>query len=83
MPHRLSGNGANAEEKQVALQMADKFIDQMSYPRMKTQVPLSLFYSVVSGLMLALNVFIAALSVCHLLWLLQPLDMILHNHLQI
>lgn len=33
-----SGNGANAEEKQVALQMADDFIDQMKYPRMKTQV---------------------------------------------
>lgn len=32
------GNGANAEEKQMALQIADKFIDQMSYPRMKTQV---------------------------------------------
>lgn len=32
------GNGANAEEKQVALQMADNFIDQMKYPRMKTQV---------------------------------------------
>ncbi len=37
---RLSGNGANAEEKQVALQMADNFIDQMKYPRMKTQVTL-------------------------------------------
>lgn len=34
----LSGNGANAEEKQVAMQMADSFIDQMNYPRMKTQV---------------------------------------------
>lgn len=32
------GNRANAEEKQVALQMADNFIDQMKYPRMKTQV---------------------------------------------
>uniref|UniRef100_A0AAZ1X033 Macrophage-capping protein n=1 Tax=Oreochromis aureus TaxID=47969 RepID=A0AAZ1X033_OREAU len=32
------GNGANAEEKRVALQMADKFIEQMNYPRMKTQV---------------------------------------------
>lgn len=32
------GNGANAEEKQMAFQTADKFIDQMSYPRMKTQV---------------------------------------------
>ncbi|CAJ1086198.1 macrophage-capping protein [Xyrichtys novacula] len=32
------GNGANAEEKQVALQMADNFIDQMQYNRMKTQV---------------------------------------------
>lgn len=32
------GNGANAEEKQVALQMADNFIEQMNYPRMKTQV---------------------------------------------
>uniref|UniRef100_A0A3Q4BCK0 Macrophage-capping protein n=1 Tax=Mola mola TaxID=94237 RepID=A0A3Q4BCK0_MOLML len=31
-------NGANAEEKQVALQIADNFIDQMKYPRMKTQV---------------------------------------------
>lgn len=34
---RSSGNGANAEEKQVAFQMADSFIDQMKYPRMKTQ----------------------------------------------
>ncbi|KAF3697922.1 Macrophage-capping protein Actin regulatory protein CAP-G [Channa argus] len=32
------GNGANAEEKRVALQMADSFIEQMKYPRMKTQV---------------------------------------------
>ncbi|XP_028419544.1 capping protein (actin filament), gelsolin-like b isoform X3 [Perca flavescens] len=32
------GNGANAEEKQVALQMADNFIEQMKYPKMKTQV---------------------------------------------
>ncbi|KAA8579122.1 hypothetical protein FQN60_007242 [Etheostoma spectabile] len=32
------GNGANAEEKQVALQMADDFIEQMKYPKMKTQV---------------------------------------------
>lgn len=32
------GNGANTEEKQVALQMADNFIDQMQYNRMKTQV---------------------------------------------
>uniref|UniRef100_A0A3Q1C4S1 Macrophage-capping protein n=1 Tax=Amphiprion ocellaris TaxID=80972 RepID=A0A3Q1C4S1_AMPOC len=32
------GNGANAEEKRVALQMADNFIEQMKYPRMKTQV---------------------------------------------
>lgn len=32
------GKGANSEEKQVAQQMADKFIDQMKYPRMKTQV---------------------------------------------
>lgn len=35
-----SGNGANAEEKRVALQMADSFIEQMKYPRMKTQVQL-------------------------------------------
>lgn len=34
----LSGNGANAEEKRVALQMADSFIEQMNYPKMKTQV---------------------------------------------
>lgn len=33
-----SGNGANAEEKNSALKMADTFIDQMKYPRMKTQV---------------------------------------------
>lgn len=32
-----SGNGANAEEKQASLQMADNFIDQMKYNRMKTQ----------------------------------------------
>ncbi|XP_041842600.1 capping protein (actin filament), gelsolin-like b isoform X1 [Melanotaenia boesemani] len=32
------GNGANAEEKREALQMADNFIKQMNYPRMKTQV---------------------------------------------
>ncbi|XP_017294447.1 capping protein (actin filament), gelsolin-like b isoform X1 [Kryptolebias marmoratus] len=32
------GNGANAEEKRAALQMADSFIEQMKYPRMKTQV---------------------------------------------
>uniref|UniRef100_A0A8C8DDE1 Macrophage-capping protein n=2 Tax=Oryzias sinensis TaxID=183150 RepID=A0A8C8DDE1_9TELE len=32
------GNGANAEEKRVALQMADSFIQQMKYPMMKTQV---------------------------------------------
>uniref|UniRef100_A0A674PRT1 Macrophage-capping protein n=2 Tax=Takifugu rubripes TaxID=31033 RepID=A0A674PRT1_TAKRU len=32
------GKGANAEEKQESLQMADNFIDQMKYPRMKTQV---------------------------------------------
>lgn len=37
-----SGNGANAEEKQSALKMADAFIDQMNYPRMKTQVVPSL-----------------------------------------
>uniref|UniRef100_A0A3Q3QGM4 Gelsolin-like domain-containing protein n=1 Tax=Monopterus albus TaxID=43700 RepID=A0A3Q3QGM4_MONAL len=36
------GNGANADEKRVALQMADNFIEQMKYPRMKTQV--HLFY---------------------------------------
>ena len=33
-----SGNGANAQEKDVAIHMADTFIDQMKYPRMKTQV---------------------------------------------
>uniref|UniRef100_A0A673D138 Macrophage-capping protein n=1 Tax=Sphaeramia orbicularis TaxID=375764 RepID=A0A673D138_9TELE len=32
------GNGANAEEKQAALKMADNFIEQMKYARMKTQV---------------------------------------------
>ncbi|XP_068164183.1 macrophage-capping protein-like [Antennarius striatus] len=32
------GRGANGEEKREALQMADSFIDQMQYPRMKTQV---------------------------------------------
>lgn len=32
-----SGNGANLEEKQEAQKMADKFIDLMKYPRMKTQ----------------------------------------------
>ncbi|TKS92859.1 Macrophage-capping protein [Collichthys lucidus] len=32
------GNGANAEEKRMALQMADHFINKMNYPRMKTQV---------------------------------------------
>jgi gelsolin-like capping protein len=30
--------GANAEEKREALKMADDFIQQMNYPRMKTQV---------------------------------------------
>lgn len=34
---RYPGKGANAEEKQESLQMADNFIDQMKYPRMKTQ----------------------------------------------
>lgn len=34
----MSGNGANADEKKVAIQMADNFIEQMHYPRMKTQV---------------------------------------------
>lgn len=34
-----SGNGANSEEKQVAQQMADKFIEQMKYPR-QTQASL-------------------------------------------
>lgn len=34
---RYAGKGANAEEKQVSLQMADNFIDQMKYLRMKTQ----------------------------------------------
>lgn len=33
-----SGNGANAQEKDMAIHMADTFIDQMKYPRMKTQV---------------------------------------------
>ncbi|XP_063043256.1 capping protein (actin filament), gelsolin-like b isoform X1 [Engraulis encrasicolus] len=32
------GSGANAEEKREALRMADDFIQQMNYPRMKTQV---------------------------------------------
>ncbi|XP_056156490.1 capping protein (actin filament), gelsolin-like b [Lampris incognitus] len=32
------GSGANAEEKREALKMADNFIKQMDYPRMKTQV---------------------------------------------
>ncbi|KAM6949651.1 capping protein (actin filament), gelsolin-like b isoform 1-T1 [Aplochiton taeniatus] len=32
------GSGANAEEKREALKMADDFIQQMNYPRMKTQV---------------------------------------------
>ncbi|XP_049609349.1 capping protein (actin filament), gelsolin-like b [Syngnathus scovelli] len=32
------GVGANGKEKQAALQVADKFIEQMNYPRMKTQV---------------------------------------------
>ncbi|XP_067117843.1 capping protein (actin filament), gelsolin-like b [Osmerus mordax] len=32
------GTGANAEEKREALKMADDFIKQMNYPRMKTQV---------------------------------------------
>ncbi|XP_034020715.1 capping protein (actin filament), gelsolin-like b isoform X2 [Thalassophryne amazonica] len=32
------GNGANADEKKVALQMADGFIQQMNYSKMKTQV---------------------------------------------
>ncbi|XP_061664835.1 capping protein (actin filament), gelsolin-like b [Syngnathoides biaculeatus] len=32
------GAGANAKEKQAALQMADNFIQQMNYPKMKTQV---------------------------------------------
>ncbi|XP_071765557.2 capping protein (actin filament), gelsolin-like b [Centroberyx gerrardi] len=32
------GSGANAEEKREALKMADNFIQQMNYPRMKTQV---------------------------------------------
>uniref|UniRef100_A0A8C6WPG5 Macrophage-capping protein n=1 Tax=Neogobius melanostomus TaxID=47308 RepID=A0A8C6WPG5_9GOBI len=32
------GNGANKEEKSSALQIADNFIQQMNYPRMKTQV---------------------------------------------
>ncbi|KAJ8416664.1 hypothetical protein AAFF_G00325420 [Aldrovandia affinis] len=32
------GSGANAEEKKEALTMADDFIQQMNYPRMKTQV---------------------------------------------
>ncbi|XP_054608594.1 capping protein (actin filament), gelsolin-like b isoform X1 [Dunckerocampus dactyliophorus] len=32
------GSGANAEEKDMALQMADNFIEKMTYPMMKTQV---------------------------------------------
>ncbi|KAM9424603.1 capping protein (actin filament), gelsolin-like b [Pholidichthys leucotaenia] len=32
------GNGANAEEKKMALQMADNFIEQMNYERRRTQV---------------------------------------------
>uniref|UniRef100_A0A673KK62 Macrophage-capping protein n=1 Tax=Sinocyclocheilus rhinocerous TaxID=307959 RepID=A0A673KK62_9TELE len=32
------GNGANAEEKTVALKVADEFITEMNYPRMRTQV---------------------------------------------
>uniref|UniRef100_A0A8C1JM90 Macrophage-capping protein n=1 Tax=Cyprinus carpio TaxID=7962 RepID=A0A8C1JM90_CYPCA len=32
------GSGANAEEKRAALKMADDFIQQMNYPKMKTQV---------------------------------------------
>ncbi|KAL4660616.1 macrophage-capping protein-like [Arapaima gigas] len=32
------GSGANENEKREALMMADKFIDQMNYSRMKTQV---------------------------------------------
>ncbi|CAL8377588.1 unnamed protein product [Boreogadus saida] len=32
------GSGANAEEKREALKMADNFIQQMNYDRMKTQV---------------------------------------------
>ncbi|XP_056602586.1 capping protein (actin filament), gelsolin-like a [Triplophysa dalaica] len=32
------GNGANAEEKRVALKVADEFITEMNYPRMQTQV---------------------------------------------
>ncbi|KAG7495928.1 macrophage-capping protein [Solea senegalensis] len=32
------GNRANPEERREALQMADNFIEQMKYPRMKTQV---------------------------------------------
>ncbi|KAL0193677.1 hypothetical protein M9458_011973, partial [Cirrhinus mrigala] len=31
------GNGANAEEKSVALKVADEFITEMNYPRMRTQ----------------------------------------------
>lgn len=38
MSECVLGNGANAEEKRVALQMADSFIEKMNYPRMKTQV---------------------------------------------
>ncbi|XP_018586293.1 macrophage-capping protein-like [Scleropages formosus] len=32
------GSGANENEKREALKIADKFIEQMNYPRMKTQV---------------------------------------------
>lgn len=34
----LTGREANAEEKRAALKMADDFISQMNYPKMKTQV---------------------------------------------
>lgn len=32
------GNGANAEEKTVALKVADEFITEMNYPKLRTQV---------------------------------------------
>ncbi|XP_051965064.1 macrophage-capping protein-like [Xyrauchen texanus] len=32
------GNGANAEEKRGALKVADEFITELNYPRMRTQV---------------------------------------------
>lgn len=33
-----TGNGANLDEKRVAMKVADEFITEMNYPRMRTQV---------------------------------------------